>query len=236
MIKYISILITSILIITGCTTKTYYYQQDGKIEDVIKVKTDSEAYLKAYTNFIIAKKVRKDMNASFGDLHRSEIYSFDLLNEKKEIINPQFNDMAALMRNIELSIDSLPNDISTISKSDNDTVGLYKSPIKVTSSSLVKKEYSNYKDIRLTYKNVSNKPVSGIRFEWYGENAFGEPADMGSSFNSGEGRGFTDETLRPGKSTYGEWSILSRDAKKILYARPYEVVYSDGTKWKLRNN
>jgi len=116
-----------------------------------------------------------------------------------------------------------------------DTAGLYLSPVKVIQARLVKKEYSNYRDISLTYKNVSGKAIEGIRFRWYGENTFGEPADLGSSglYNEGFGSGFTDETLKPGKTSSGEWAILSRDAKKIVLAWPYEVVFKDGTKWKL---
>jgi hypothetical protein len=59
------------------------------------------------------------------------------------------------------------------------------------------------------------------------------PADM-SGFREGWGGGFTDDALRPGKTDYGEWSVLSRDGKKILIAYPYEVVFKDGTKWQLQ--
>ena len=45
--------------------------------------------------------------------------------------------------------------------------------------------------------------------------------------------GFDDAGLRPGKSKTGEWSILSRNAKKIVLVWPYEVVFEDGTKWEI---
>lgn len=114
-----------------------------------------------------------------------------------------------------------------------DTVGLYQSPVKVVSARLIKKDYSNYKDISITFKNVSKKRIEGIRFRWYGLNAFGEPADMGSyGLTEGFGAGFVDEALGSGKSRSSEWSILSKDGKKIVLAWPYEVVFADGTKWK----
>jgi len=119
-------------------------------------------------------------------------------------------------------------------KSLFDTIGLSNAPVKVLSARLVKQEYSNYKDISITYKNVSKKRIEAIRFRWYGINAFNEPADMGSyGLTKGFGSGFDDNPLSPGKSKTGEWSILSNDGKKVILAWPYEVVFKDGTKWEL---
>jgi len=115
-----------------------------------------------------------------------------------------------------------------------DTTGVGNSPIKVYKYKFEKKEYSNYKDIVLYYKNVSNKNISAIRFEWYGENAFNEPAQMGSYTSKGSGGGFTDEGLKAGNSTKSTWEINSSDGKKIISARAFEVIFKDGTKWKLR--
>lgn len=114
-----------------------------------------------------------------------------------------------------------------------DTVGLYKSPVKVLSAKLHKREYSNYRDISIKFKNVSNKTISGIKFSWYGVNAFNEPADMGNSVLEGFGGGFTDDELRPGKIHESNWGILSRDGKKVKIAWPHEVAFADGTAWKL---
>lgn len=104
-------------------------------------------------------------------------------------------------------------------------------PVQVLKSELVKMEYSNHRNISLKYKNVSDKVITGIRFEWYGKNAFGDPADMGNFLQEGTGGGFTDETLRPGKTGYGTWEIFSNDAKTITAVRAYEVAFEDGTKW-----
>lgn len=115
-----------------------------------------------------------------------------------------------------------------------DSTGMKNSPIVVLAARLFKEEYSTYKSIRLTYKNVSKKSIEAIRFEWYGENSFGEPADMGNPLYLGSGGGFTEEKLKPNSKTASEWNILSRDGKKVLMARAYEVVFNDGTTWKLK--
>ncbi|MCG9792515.1 hypothetical protein [Flavobacterium algicola] len=117
-----------------------------------------------------------------------------------------------------------------------DTTGVSKSPIKVTNSRLIKKDYSNYKDIELTFVNVSEKKIQAVRFEWYGENSFKEPAEMGSYSLLGEGGGFTDEIINPGRTRKSQWSISSVDAKRVIAARAYEVAFTDGTTWKLRND
>ena len=118
-----------------------------------------------------------------------------------------------------------------------DTTGIGNSPIKVYKYKIVEKEYStSYKDIKLYYKNVSKKNISAIRFEWYGENAFNEPADMGSSINLGAGGGFTDDALKVGSSANGIWDISSKDVKKIISARDYEVMFEDGSKWTLKKD
>jgi len=114
-----------------------------------------------------------------------------------------------------------------------DTVGLSLAPIKVTNAKLFKEEYSSYRSISLTFKNVSAKKIDAIRFAWYGENSFAEPADMGSSLTEGYGGGFTDKAIGPGRSMTLQWSILSRDGKKVILAWPTEVAFADGTKWKL---
>lgn len=115
-----------------------------------------------------------------------------------------------------------------------DTTGTGISPIIIISSKLPKEEYSNRKNIKLTYKNRSKKDIQAIRFEWYGENSFNEPAEMGDYSNPGEGGGFSDDLLRSGKSETSIFAIYSKDAKKIITARAYEVAFTDGTVWKLR--
>ena len=39
-------------------------------------------------------------------------------------------------------------------------------PVKIISAGPFQNEYSNYKGVRLTYKNVSGKRISAIKFKW----------------------------------------------------------------------
>lgn len=139
---------------------------------------------------------------------------------------------------IQLLADKVADSAVMAMEIENDYKGSFKdekltkeSPIEILSAEFIKRSYSNYKDVRIKYKNVSDKKIEAIRFEWYGENAFGEPADMGS--RDGKGQGFTDDPINPGKLDSGVWSVLSSDGKKVIGARAYEVMFTDGTKWNL---
>jgi hypothetical protein len=225
--------------------KKYYYREGGKEEKLIEASSDSAAYLEAYKYFEISKKVHSDMKKSMGSTYLSAPITFELLNDKHEDITYKVSlaNKDSLENSISKTINDLPNSIEqSVSKireekhgtgAKYDTGGLYLAAIKVVSAKFVTKEYSNYKDIALRYKNISDKVVTAIRFKWYGENAFNEPADIGA-LSEGWGGGFTDDALRPGATDYGQWSILSRDGKKVLIAYPYEVVFKDGSKWELQ--
>lgn len=56
---------------------------------------------------------------------------------------------------------------------------------------------------------------------------------MGTSFFEGFGNGFTDDILYPNQTTSASWDINSGNAKKIVLAWPYEVVFSNGEKWEI---
>lgn len=240
-----SIFFSLCLVALGCNhDKKYYYKEDSKAEKEILATSDSVAYLEAYQNFQISKKVYNNMKESLGGTYITEPMSFTLYNDKHEDITYKvsFENYEQRKKEIETQILGLKNSLGeSVQKSREekhgagaqyDTGGLYLAPVKVLSAKFTKKEYSTYKDISLTYKNVSSKIVSGIRFKWYGENAFSEPADM-SGIIDGWGTGFTDEELRPGKTDSGTWGLLSKDGKRVLIAYPYEVAFKDGSKWKL---
>jgi len=123
---------------------------------------------------------------------------------------------------------------SVIASALIDTVGLYKAPVKIIRARMVKQDYSNYRNVYLSYKNVSGKTIQGIKFMWYGTNAFNEPADLGNVVAKGFGSGFTDDELKAGRSSNGTWNILSSDGKKIKLAWPTEVSFTDGTTWKIK--
>jgi len=112
-----------------------------------------------------------------------------------------------------------------------DTMNLADAPVKTSRAVLVKQDYSNYRSVSLTYKNISNKVIQGIKFRWYGIDAFGAPADMGNYTQQRFGGGFDDEALRPGRTTTSRWDILSARGKKIIKAWPIEVAFKNGTKW-----
>ena len=247
--KSISVLFfISILFFSCGLNKKYYYVEDSKEEKLIEASSDSAAYMEAYTKFQISKKVYRDMNQSIGTLSLSEPKSFSLLDENRKDITYliSFSNKDSLEKFTDNRINDLPNNIEVaVNKGKEerngkgakyDTAGLYLSPINVISARFVEKEYSNYKDVSLRYKNVSNKKVSAIRFKWYGENAFNEPADVGGLYRNGWGGGFDDEGLSVGRTTSSVWNILSKDGRKILIAYPYEVAFADGTKWELKNN
>ena len=88
----------------------------------------------------------------------------------------------------------------------------------ILSAKLVKREYSSNRDITLSFKNVFTKTITGIKFSWYGENAFSDPADMGGTVAIGFGGGFTDDAVKPGRADYGTWGIFSKDGKTIILA------------------
>lgn len=106
-------------------------------------------------------------------------------------------------------------------------------PVKILNAKIVKREYSDYRNIRVSYKNISGKIISAIRFSWYGETAFGEPAEMGNVAADGIGGGFTETELSPNEDNTSEWDILSRNAKKVVKVWITEVAYKDGTKWEI---
>ncbi|MFI5221211.1 MAG: hypothetical protein ACHQK8_02715 [Bacteroidia bacterium] len=159
------------------------------------------------------------------------IYSCDGLNNKAKYAErqEQIKDSLELVKEREASDKYLER--GAYAPWYKDSSGMENSPVKVLSAKMIQPENSNFKSIKLIYKNVSNKTISAIKFEWYGENAFGEPADMGSSH--GKGGGFTDETMKPNSTKSGVWEILNRDGKKVILARAHEVVFADGSKWHL---
>lgn len=122
---------------------------------------------------------------------------------------------------------------NSLSRALMDTAGLYKSPIKVLKSSFIKREYGNYRDVSITFKNIGTKRIAGVKFMWKALDAFKKPAEAGGSVD-GFGSGFTDEEIKPGSTLTVEWNVSSKNGKTIVLAWPFEVAYADGTSWKLK--
>lgn len=128
-------------------------------------------------------------------------------------------------------VDSMSFDITN--RAFYDTVGVSEAPVKVIRARMIERDYSNYKDIQITYKNITTKRIVGIKFSWHGENVFSDPADMGG-LQEGFGGGFDDEGLKVGQTVTHNWNIMSRDGKKVS-AWPREVVFEDGSKWESKS-
>ncbi|MEN2486918.1 hypothetical protein AAYQ05_03875 [Flavobacterium sp. B11] len=110
------------------------------------------------------------------------------------------------------------------------------SPIKITKATLLNNDYSQHKDISITFKNLGKKNIKAIKFEWFCINSFDEPAN--GKYFYGEGR-FTENStylLKANQSRTEFWEDFSTDANKIIKIRAYYIVFTDGTKWKLNED
>lgn len=152
-------------------------------------------------------------------------------NKKKNQTEPIVQDNNQIKNTTEKNekeiIDSVKHNFLNIQKSKN-------SPVKVISSKLLKNQYSDHKDIQLTYKNTTRKNIKAIKFEWYCENVFDKPASGQFFFVKGISRGHTDILLKPKKLDSKIWEDFSTDAHTIIAARAYYVVFADGSKWELK--
>lgn len=108
------------------------------------------------------------------------------------------------------------------------------SPVKIVSSYLSRSQYSSHKDIRLTFKNSGKKNIQAIKFEWYCENSFDEPANGRYFYGEGRSTGEIAYVVKAGKTSSKIWEDFSTDANRIIKARAYYVVFTDGTKWQLK--
>ncbi|MBF4493512.1 hypothetical protein IRZ83_15225 [Flavobacterium sp. JLP] len=148
---------------------------------------------------------------------------------KKE---PQNN--VEIIPKTETSVETETTDSLNLKEKFLDTTNIKTSPVKILSSKLFKNEYSDHKDIQLIYKNVSKTDIKAIKFEWYCENSFDKPASGRSFFIKGEYTGETTFLLKKQNTAFKIWEDFSTDANTIIAARAYEVIFTNGTKWKLR--
>ncbi len=231
--KY-SLVITLSIFLLSCTDKKYTYREDGK-EQIITAPNNSAAYTEAVKLFEISKIAHESVEAAFGNYHSTGPIDFELVDQNgKEVIEVVNRDsirkrVAELGQGQKERLKEVVN--ATMFK---DTIGSNSFPVKILKAVFSHEEYSNYKNVSLSYKNRSGKKINAIRFKWYGENSFGEPADM-TGLIEGWGGGFDDSGLGVGKTGYGTWNVYSKDGKKIIVAYPTEVAFGDGTKWQNPN-
>lgn len=122
----------------------------------------------------------------------------------------------------------------SIKKDFIDALNTAESPVQIISSKLSNTQYSDHKDIQLIYKNVSTKKIKAIKFEWYCENAFEKPASGRNFFIQGKCEGISNILLKPKETRSQVWEDFSTDADRIIKARVYFVMFSNGTKWELK--
>lgn len=133
-------------------------------------------------------------------------------------------------------VDSMVKEtINSVYRNVADSSGSWRSPVQVMKAVMVKNEYTSTRSVRLSYKNVSEKKVAAIKFRWYGVDAFGEPADMGDSFE-GLGSGLDNDGLNVGAKKTGTWNVYSSRGRKVTSACAIEVAFDDGSVWKLKND
>jgi hypothetical protein len=128
------------------------------------------------------------------------------------------------------------NIIDSSSFSSSDTIFSEESPIKIISAKILKNAYSDHKDIRITYKNKSNKTIQAINFEWNSTNSFEKPSSGKYFFIKGHCTGYTTSLIRPKQISSKVWEDFSTDAIKVTSSNAYLVVYTDGTIWKLKKS
>ena len=89
----LSILILILLIIhTGCRKKhTYYYSIDGKSKMEIEEISDSAAYMQAFVNFHITRKLYRDEKAFYPNVKKKEPVYFTLYNKQEKDITNSVN-------------------------------------------------------------------------------------------------------------------------------------------------
>ena len=149
-------------------------------------------------------------------------------NKRNNITEAKIQEYNPTTNTVEKTLtDSVKNNFLDTEKTKN-------SPVKIISASLLKNQYSDHKDIKLTFKNTTPKNIKAIKFEWYCENVFDKPASGQFFFVKGITRGHTDVLLKSKKIESKIWEDFSTDAYTILAVRAYYIAFVDGTKWELK--
>jgi len=107
------------------------------------------------------------------------------------------------------------------------------SPIKIVKAILINNSYSHHKDIKIVYKNTSQKMIKAIKLKWFCINAFEEPASGNYFYGEGNFNGNITGLIKSGETKSKIWEDFSTDADKIIKVTIYYIVYNDGTKWEL---
>ncbi|OUL61519.1 hypothetical protein B8T70_15025 [Flavobacterium sp. AJR] len=125
--------------------------------------------------------------------------------------------------------------LDSLKKKYMDTVDREDIPVKILSAKLLKNEYSNFRDIHLVFKNISKKDVQAVKIQWFSVNSLEEPSNLRYFFVRGESCGLSVKLLKRSMVSKVTFEEFSSDANRVIKARAYEVIFSDGTVWSLKN-
>lgn len=103
------------------------------------------------------------------------------------------------------------------------------SPVEVVKSS-VTKNIINQPEANVTFKNISDKTVDGLKVKILSFNNFGEPVKNTLSSDL-EFNGISQETIEPGGSKEVTWDLTWFDSATKITAEPYQVHFTDGSVW-----
>lgn len=115
------------------------------------------------------------------------------------------------------------------------TTNASKFPIKISSVELRKNEYSNFKDIYITFDNIGHKDIQAIKFQWFSINSLNKPSNLRNFFMKGESCGLTTKIVKKKSSSKVVFNEFSSDANYVIKARVYEVFFTDGTAMLIEN-
>jgi len=121
---------------------------------------------------------------------------------------------------------------SLVTKINNDVVSGFierakESPVAITSSRVVKKDYGA-KEVHFTLKNNSSKTVDAVRFGYSLLNNFGD--NLSDQMGVGFEWSASQEIIKPNKTVELSASIFN-SATKVRNTFVNEVHYTDGSKW-----
>lgn len=98
-------------------------------------------------------------------------------------------------------------------------------PVKVDSYKFVPSGAGKPAYIEIKFTNVSDKKIQQVRFKWKELNA------QGDSLNVGDGD--ITYAYKPKKSGSALFTISNQAVQKISAVFPYEVTYTDNSRWML---
>jgi hypothetical protein len=113
-----------------------------------------------------------------------------------------------------------------------DTVGLYKSPIKLISFKIIHQKKSNV--LRVFYKNTANKSLCAAGFKFLITDSHNKPAKPGNTVSINFNGCGVYEEIKARESTHFDFTNF--EFNKVLMVWPVEVEFMDGKRWALKKS